>query len=1155
MSFLIRVWQSHIQVLPMNKSIYFIRMLLLELNEWVSSGIITEDQRNQIAALYREEPAVPTAVSSDDSRRVVMKDAEEPPKSRHTKKEETKPKEPINIARVVIGLASFCLAVGIIIFYASNWRAMPPIAKIIQVFLLIITTNGLAYVILSRSRAYPMIGRALLLIGMICYGAGIMLIAQIYHISAEPSTGVLAWAIGSLAMSALMCERYGCWLSMVLFFIWNCMELFIYGNPVFAYIIPVLVIGYLLFRERDRIGTIVSTVLFGWYFFQANIYVIYHYAVPGWKGYLFIAMFVALGTALVYAGTRISRNEFLATPGKLISAIGILAYFLPVIQMSHFSSRSAHDLLVWAVSSFASALILRSRVSLYLSMGLFFTWNIFSVGALKDPNWFFVIPIALLAFLSYRLKEHAGIVITAVLFGWYFFQTNFYVIFNYAAPGLKGYCFIAMFVALGTALVFLGKRISKYEFFDIPGKIITGVGICAYFLPLVQMSHLESGFKYGFLVWAIASFVSSLLLRWRVPFFLSAVLFFIWNIFAINGLHNANWFFIIPVVVFAILSFLRKDKEGLILSVCFFGWYLMQIGAYSVITWAQPGIRSFAFIILFTAIGGAIRYASKFIDRIEYARDAGMVWYACGWLINTLALFLIIHVNAPDSYSLLVFASVVLALELILREGAGLFVSAALFFAWSVQSTWISGVIPLYYAAPVLVIGYLFYRIENAAGVVLSSFAAVYFLVMMTCRFALPLPSSHFVFMMMALPIGALLIISGRAFAHDKLLRHVRDTFTLVGWTAFASSFVLISWPLKMKKIPYLPSFSGSVGLSVEYCVILALIALFLIFLRRKGESLRIFGFIALFAAAAFFVPFAHTPSRMIALHIGIILASLIVLYNAYVQSGDYERERAYGMIFTAGLLLVKGFGFIGYGMGGGGDNGYKLAYLIGFILFAVVIFLVNRLVHHLVTAQGKSYPVAILDVLCAISVWFTVFLSSFEISNQRSVFEADSVVIIMIVLFVVIAALLYGYLLAKLREGRSIVYLSFVIFVASGITLFVAKPDMSWAMYSVVFNLLLLLISIVCIYYSTVIQSRIILNIAIGAFILHVVVRYFDLFWNMLSGSLLFIVTGIIGLAGGFFLERKRRTLLDKMDKPSHKTSRRVSSGASVATVEEDKK
>lgn len=52
-------------------------------------------------------------------------------------------------------------------------------------------------------------------------------------------------------------------------------------------------------------------------------------------------------------------------------------------------------------------------------------------------------------------------------------------------------------------------------------------------------------------------------------------------------------------------------------------------------------------------------------------------------------------------------------------------------------------------------------------------------------------------------------------------------------------------------------------------------------------------------------------------------------------------------------------------------------------------------------------------------------------------------------------------------------------------------------------------------------------INIGLLFFVLDVTARYFDLFWKLLPRSIFFIVGGLILLAGGMFLERKRRAVL----------------------------
>jgi len=78
----------------------------------------------------------------------------------------------------------------------------------------------------------------------------------------------------------------------------------------------------------------------------------------------------------------------------------------------------------------------------------------------------------------------------------------------------------------------------------------------------------------------------------------------------------------------------------------------------------------------------------------------------------------------------------------------------------------------------------------------------------------------------------------------------------------------------------------------------------------------------------------------------------------------------------------------------------------------------------------------------------------------------------------------------------------------------------------------LLLVVVGVLIYYSTRVNSVLLLNLAIAGFGLQVTTRYFDIFWDLLSGSLLFIVTGIVLFGGGLLLEVNRRKVIQHIQR-----------------------
>jgi uncharacterized membrane protein len=56
-------------------------------------------------------------------------------------------------------------------------------------------------------------------------------------------------------------------------------------------------------------------------------------------------------------------------------------------------------------------------------------------------------------------------------------------------------------------------------------------------------------------------------------------------------------------------------------------------------------------------------------------------------------------------------------------------------------------------------------------------------------------------------------------------------------------------------------------------------------------------------------------------------------------------------------------------------------------------------------------------------------------------------------------------------------------------------------------------------------------INRAFAAFAVWVLARYFDTFWTLLDRSLFFMAGGILLLAGGFWLERRRRSLLGRFE------------------------
>jgi uncharacterized membrane protein len=785
----------------MIKNAGFIQQLFKEMTDWVDLGLISPDQRKNIENHYLPSPA-PAAGTA--------------PEKDNIKSEITQVKDNINLSKVIIGLATLCLAIGIVIFYASNWRKMPPVLKLVQIFILIMTTYGGAYWFLQAERKFSLVGRALLILGIISYGTGIMLVAQVYHISSHPTNGLLAWGIGAFAISILMREKYGAALSMILFIIWDIWEYSYFGNPGYFFGLPVVIMGWLSWREKESKGLTGSALLFAFWFLQISFYWIDNYSTDGPAGYLMIAGFIIAGALMLRGGEWLKKNTLYKNPGFILYVTGWIAYALPLFQIDHLQPEKSYCLILWASAILAVSAIPRDKKGYYLSAFLYFVWSTTS-----------------------------------------------------ATPA------------------------------------------------------------YGY---------------------------------------------IIPVIILSVLFYLEKDDTGI------------SISAISI------------------------------------------VYYYYFFTVKMI----------PEDTSYMV---------------------------------------------------------------------------------------RSYLLVMLQFPFAAFLITAGKNLQGHSILNSAGKVFTAAGWISFLIPFAAVSWPINMQSLPLLIKFGAVKAHAIEYIILSSASFAGLYLLFKKQENLKIILPVVLFPVLIFLLPFNHTTARMITLHLAAVGFIFLLLYYSYSICKDKSFERTFAYIFSIFLIVIKGTGFISYSEF---DEGFKLAYLIGFILFVTVCFLINRLVNEMLSGTETVFPVRIFDAVCAAGVWISIYLASFQVESQKSIFTAESIVIKMTVMFIVLSVMLYFILFNKVTGERVILYLSLIIFISSGITLFTAGPGVPWEMYSITFNLLLFVTSAVYMYYSTIVQSKKILNFATAGIIIHVFTRYFDLFWDMFSGSLLFIITGVLGLAGGYFLEKKRKNLTD---------------------------
>lgn len=178
------------------KKTLHIKWLFDEVELWLKDGIITEDH----AALIRKRYESP----------------------------DTSP-----IGRIVFtAIGSVIFGLGIILLIAYNWDDIPKMGKLLLIFLSLGAAHWGGYTLMRHGGGNEGIGEGLHVLGTMIFGAGIWLIAQVYHIDEHYPNGLLAWGIGAWALAWTLPSVAQCLLGVVILSFWSAFEALDFNSPV-----------------------------------------------------------------------------------------------------------------------------------------------------------------------------------------------------------------------------------------------------------------------------------------------------------------------------------------------------------------------------------------------------------------------------------------------------------------------------------------------------------------------------------------------------------------------------------------------------------------------------------------------------------------------------------------------------------------------------------------------------------------------------------------------------------------------------------------------------------------------------------------------------------------------------------------------------------
>lgn len=140
--------------------------LVGELSAWNDAGLVTSDQAEKILAIY----GTPEEVAERRGARAIF---------------------------TLTSLAALLVGLAVLLLIGYNWEDMPPALKLVIIFSVLIATHVCAFLLRYRFDKRTA-SEVVFFLGCLLYGAGIWLVAQVFHINAGGADGFWWWAVGVL---------------------------------------------------------------------------------------------------------------------------------------------------------------------------------------------------------------------------------------------------------------------------------------------------------------------------------------------------------------------------------------------------------------------------------------------------------------------------------------------------------------------------------------------------------------------------------------------------------------------------------------------------------------------------------------------------------------------------------------------------------------------------------------------------------------------------------------------------------------------------------------------------------------------------------------------------------------------------------------------